>query len=40
MMEQQGFISEAKGSKPRDVFITEAELEALQDRISGKCKSW
>lgn len=31
MMEQQGFISEARGSKPRDVLITEAELESIQD---------
>ena len=31
MMEQQGFISEARGSKPRDVLITEAELETLQE---------
>ena len=30
MMEQQGYISEASGSKPRDVFITDAELETLQ----------
>ncbi|MCQ6274422.1 DNA translocase FtsK [Bacillus sp. V3B] len=30
MMEQQGYISEARGSKPRDVFITDAELETLQ----------
>ncbi|MBU8879765.1 DNA translocase FtsK [Bacillus sp. FJAT-29790] len=31
MMEQQGLISENRGSKPRDVLITEAELESLQD---------
>ena len=31
IMEQQGFISEARGSKPRDVLITEAELEVLQE---------
>lgn len=31
MMEQQGFISETRGSKPREVHITEAELETLQD---------
>ena len=31
IMEQQGFISEARGSKPRDVLITEAELETLQE---------
>ncbi|PLR79173.1 DNA translocase FtsK [Bacillus sp. V3-13] len=31
MMEQHGYISEARGSKPRDVLITETELEALQE---------
>jgi DNA segregation ATPase FtsK/SpoIIIE, S-DNA-T family len=31
MMEQQGFISEGKGSKQRDVLITAADLEALQE---------
>jgi S-DNA-T family DNA segregation ATPase FtsK/SpoIIIE len=31
MMEEQGFISEARGSKPRDVLITESELELLQE---------
>ncbi|MBT2705539.1 DNA translocase FtsK [Chryseobacterium sp. ISL-80] len=31
MMEQQGFISEGKGSKPRDVLITAADLESLQE---------
>ena len=30
MMEMHGYISEARGSKPRDVLITDAELEALQ----------
>lgn len=30
MMEQEGFISGAKGSKPREVFITEADLESMQ----------
>ncbi|MBP2241446.1 S-DNA-T family DNA segregation ATPase FtsK/SpoIIIE [Cytobacillus eiseniae] len=30
MMEQQGMISEARGSKPRDVLITEEDLENLQ----------
>jgi len=30
MMEQHGYISESRGSKPRDVFITDAELESLQ----------
>jgi DNA segregation ATPase FtsK/SpoIIIE, S-DNA-T family len=31
MMEQQGFISEARGSKPRDVLITASDLESIQD---------
>jgi DNA segregation ATPase FtsK/SpoIIIE, S-DNA-T family len=31
MMEKQGFISEARGTKPRDVLITESELLQLQD---------
>lgn len=31
MMEEQGLISEARGSKPRDVLITESELESMQD---------
>ena len=31
LMEQQGFISESKGSKPRDVLITEEDLETLQE---------
>lgn len=31
MMEEHGFISAAKGSKPRDVLITAAELESLQE---------
>jgi S-DNA-T family DNA segregation ATPase FtsK/SpoIIIE len=31
MMEEQGFISETRGSKPRDVLITEADLESIQD---------
>lgn len=31
MMEHQGFISENRGSKPRDVLITEADLESIQD---------
>jgi DNA segregation ATPase FtsK/SpoIIIE, S-DNA-T family len=31
MMEQQGFISEGKGSKPRDVLITASDLESLQE---------
>ncbi|MGJ7920393.1 DNA translocase FtsK [Neobacillus sp. LXY-4] len=29
LMEQNGFISEARGSKPRDVLITENELDSL-----------
>jgi DNA segregation ATPase FtsK/SpoIIIE, S-DNA-T family len=35
LMEQQGFISEPKGSKPRDVLITEEELEQLQESTSS-----
>ncbi|WP_027409617.1 DNA translocase FtsK [Anoxybacteroides tepidamans] len=31
MMEEQGIISEARGSKPRDVLITEEELANLQE---------
>jgi S-DNA-T family DNA segregation ATPase FtsK/SpoIIIE len=31
MMEQQGYISSAKGSKPRDVLITSADLETIQE---------
>ncbi|RSD27761.1 DNA translocase FtsK [Mesobacillus subterraneus] len=31
MMEQQGFISEGRGSKPRDVLITAEDLESLQE---------
>ncbi|KLV21899.1 DNA translocase FtsK [Niallia circulans] len=31
MMEKQGFISEARGTKPRDVLITESELLLLQE---------
>ena len=30
LMEMHGYISESKGSKPRDVFLTDADLEALQ----------
>ncbi|PKG25067.1 DNA translocase FtsK [Niallia nealsonii] len=33
MMEKQGFISEAKGTKPRDVLITEDEFLQLQDQV-------
>ncbi|BDG31020.1 DNA translocase FtsK [Parageobacillus thermoglucosidasius] len=31
MMEEQGIVSEARGSKPRDVLITEEELAKLQE---------
>jgi S-DNA-T family DNA segregation ATPase FtsK/SpoIIIE len=31
MMEQQGYISSSKGSKPRDVLITAADLETIQE---------
>ncbi|MBB6445745.1 DNA translocase FtsK [Bacillus benzoevorans] len=31
MMEEQGFISESRGSKPRDVLITEEDLETIQE---------
>ncbi|KIL43886.1 DNA translocase FtsK [Jeotgalibacillus soli] len=31
MMEQQGWISEAKGSKPRDVLMTSDELQSMQE---------
>ncbi|MCM2531393.1 DNA translocase FtsK [Neobacillus pocheonensis] len=31
MLENQGYISSAKGSKPREVLITEADLESLQE---------
>ncbi len=34
LMEEQGFISEARGSKPRDVLITEAELESIHENGS------
>jgi len=30
MMEMQGMISEARGSKPREVLLTVAELESIQ----------
>ena len=30
LMEVHGYISESKGSKPRDVFLTDTDLEALQ----------
>jgi S-DNA-T family DNA segregation ATPase FtsK/SpoIIIE len=30
LMETHGYISESRGSKPRDVFLTDADLEALQ----------
>ncbi|UOY94331.1 DNA translocase FtsK [Ectobacillus sp. JY-23] len=32
-MEQQGIISEARGTKPRDVLVTEEELVAMQDSM-------
>ncbi|WP_445663934.1 DNA translocase FtsK [Heyndrickxia sp. FSL W8-0423] len=35
MMEQQGIISEAKGSKPRDVLISRTDLEALHEAPSS-----
>jgi DNA segregation ATPase FtsK/SpoIIIE, S-DNA-T family len=35
MMEHQGFISEPKGSKPRDVLITEEEFEQIQENTSS-----
>ena len=31
LMEHQGFISESKGSKPRDILITEEELETIHE---------
>ncbi|MFJ7729477.1 DNA translocase FtsK [Neobacillus sp. NPDC097160] len=31
MLEQHGYITSANGSKPRDVLITEADLEAIQE---------
>jgi S-DNA-T family DNA segregation ATPase FtsK/SpoIIIE len=31
MMEQHGFISEARGSKPRDVLISASDLESFQE---------
>jgi S-DNA-T family DNA segregation ATPase FtsK/SpoIIIE len=31
MLEQNGYISSANGSKPRDVLITEADLQSMQD---------
>jgi len=35
MMESHGYISESRGSKPRDVFITDEELESLQMANKG-----
>lgn len=32
-MEMQGIISEARGTKPRDILITEDELAAMQDNV-------
>ncbi|WPL44316.1 DNA translocase FtsK [Priestia megaterium] len=34
MMEQQGIISEARGSKPRDVLITENELQEMESQTA------
>ncbi|RLQ97901.1 DNA translocase FtsK [Falsibacillus albus] len=31
MMERQGIVSESRGSRPRDVLISEGELESIQD---------
>jgi S-DNA-T family DNA segregation ATPase FtsK/SpoIIIE len=31
MMEKQGIISEARGSKPREVLISEQDLETIQE---------
>jgi S-DNA-T family DNA segregation ATPase FtsK/SpoIIIE len=31
MLESNGFITSANGSKPREVLITESDLESLQD---------
>ncbi|MDQ0413043.1 DNA translocase FtsK [Mesobacillus stamsii] len=36
MMEQQGFISEGKGSKPRDVLITATDLDSRQESSTSK----
>jgi len=33
MMEEQGIVSEARGSKPREVLITEEELAELQEQL-------
>lgn len=35
LMEQQGIISEPRGSKPRDVLVTEEEIEALKESGSN-----
>jgi S-DNA-T family DNA segregation ATPase FtsK/SpoIIIE len=35
LMEQNGYISGANGSKPRDVLITETDLEAMQTNTSN-----
>ncbi|TYR82100.1 DNA translocase FtsK [Priestia megaterium] len=35
MMEQQGIISEARGSKPRDVLITEEELQEIESQTAS-----
>jgi S-DNA-T family DNA segregation ATPase FtsK/SpoIIIE len=31
MLEKQGFITGANGSKPREVLITESDLESIQE---------
>jgi S-DNA-T family DNA segregation ATPase FtsK/SpoIIIE len=31
MMEEQGIISENRGSRPRDILISEEELDTLQE---------
>jgi S-DNA-T family DNA segregation ATPase FtsK/SpoIIIE len=35
MMEKQGIVSESRGTRPRDVLITESDLEALQTSSSS-----
>ena len=34
ILEREGILSEAKGSKPRDVLISESDLEAMQESNS------
>ena len=36
MMEQQGFISESRGSKPREVLISEEDLEYMHEANMAK----